>query len=140
MSEPNEELLSSYQKLRKQLDAQSEENRVLTEKLNAIEGLFKAEREERLATERKGILEKINAINKEFKPTNESNDDLKLILRGLELAPKSNATPPAKDDEINPEPEVPKINGKPIPEDLKQFIALREDNSKIFEHIGEAVE
>ena len=142
MSE-NNELLTSYQKLRKSVDQMSEENRILTEKVNSLATLLEAEREEKTTLARKGILEKINAISPEFKPTEDmSVESLRWILKGMESVPakKTNSKETLPDEEITPEEPSMKLNGKAIPEELKQFVARREDNSKIFEIMGEATE
>lgn len=143
MSEESNELVTSYQRIRKQLDQQSAENKILTEKVNSLVMLLEAEKAERAQVERAAIVEKINAIHKDFKPTDEMDATaLKWILKGLEIAPKSNAKKESSEhsDEINPQPDVPKINGKPIPEDMLEFVAKREDTSRIYELIGGSVE
>lgn len=143
MSESNE-LETSYQKIRKQVSNLSEENRILTEKVNSLVTILEAERKEKATIERKAIVEKINAISPEFKPTDEMDaTSLKWILKGMEIVPKSNSQnepSDSPDDEINPTPDMPKINGKPIPEEMKPFIAKREDTSHITELLGRSVE
>lgn len=144
MSEESNELVTSYQRIRKQLDQQSAENKILTEKVNSLVMLLEAEKQERANVERAAIVEKINAIHKDFKPTDDMDATaLKWILKGLEIAPKSNAKAAPSDhpnESINPEPDVPKINGKAIDPEMMQFVAQKEDSSKIFELIGRSVE
>jgi len=143
MSEENE-LLTTYQKLKKQVDKQSAENKLLTEKVNSLVTLLEKERAEKADIEKHGLLEKINTINPDFKPSDDMDATaLRWILKGLEIAPKSNSTPESSDQPdkpINPEPEVPKINGKPIDPELMQFVAQKEDSSKIFDVVGRSVE
>jgi len=144
MSEQNTELLSSYQRIKKQLDQQSQENKILTDKVNSLVVLLEAEKETRAKVERGALIEKINAINKDFKASDDMDATaLKWILKGMESlsTPKQNSKEPSgSQEEINPIPDTPKLNGQPIPEDMKQFIAKREDTSILTKLTGRTVE
>jgi len=131
MSE-NTELQTSYQKLRSQLDSLRDENRVLTEKVNSMVTILEAERAEKASIARTAIIEKINAISPDFKPTDDMDaDSLSWILKGMELSPKNNSEKkPLPDTPINPSGK--KLNSKyDIPEDLEEYRTRFEDDPRV---------
>lgn len=96
--------------MKKQLDNQSAENKILTDKVNSLVALLEDEKAERQAIERKAIVEKINAINKDFKPDDSMDATaLKWILKGMQIAPKSNSVKTSDDgiQDINPQGSKP---------------------------------
>ena len=123
MTDESEETLTSYKKLKLQ-------NEELFAKINSLEKMLVSEKDERQKVE---IVAKINTILPKFVPSEEMDSEaLQWMLKGLELvpAPKANdkATIPAALPGINPEPETPKINGKPIDPKYAEYMAVYEED------------
>jgi len=124
-----EETKSSYQKLRESYDEVLKSNSELTLKVNSLVEALEKEKAQKARVE---LIAKCNALNKEFKPSEDMSED---FLRGVEYAwsnmPKKNATPISDNGGTTPPPVIPKeeylLDGKPIPPELKQFTAVRKD-------------
>lgn len=109
--------LTSYQKLKLQ-------NEELVSKINSLLGQLESEKRER---ERVEYVAKINAILPEFKPSEEMDSQaLRWVLHGLTIAPKANAKSQPELPDINPKPETPTWDGKPIPAEWESFKARYE--------------
>lgn len=140
---------SSYKKLQasnESLKKSNAELTVTTVDLTAkVNTLLDALEKEKADKSRFELVAKINSINKEFKATDEMDDS---FLKGVHYAwsnipkknvKKTNAEIFKENGGVTPPPinttDPIILNGKPIPDDLKAFMADRQD---LAEHKAEA--
>lgn len=125
----DEEKKTSYKKLQESNESLKKSNDDLTSKVNS---LLDALEKEKAQKQRIELVAKCNSLNKEFKPTDEMSEE---FLNGVFYAwsnpPAKTPPKPNLNGGVTPPPVVTKeeikLNGKPIPDDLKQFMAIRTD-------------
>lgn len=132
--EEDKESKSSYQRLSEKFVKVESNNQELTKKVNSLLDELAQERANRQRSE---VIADISAhLNSEFKPTDEMNvEALKWIKWAWENPPKVkklNAlpTPALPQGGVAPppvNPEIQQLDGKPIPDELKPYMAKRLD-------------
>lgn len=136
MTDEKEIKASSYKKLQLSNEELKKSNDDLHAKLNSYIDQLEKEKAQRSRFE---LVANINSLNKEFKATDEMDDS---FLKGVHHAwsnPLKKAPVKPNENGLTGPPintsEAVLPNGKPIPDDLKQFMGIRLD---LEEHKAEA--